>query len=149
MALSNDWIERIHTRLLARYGILWIRMWEGIDPEAVKEDWAQELDGASATGIQYALNHLPQDRPPNAAQFRALMSNRPESTPLALPLPPASPAVVAAALGSVNVQRRDKKQWIADLRDIEKSGDKRLTITQKTMWREASICSSYKNQDEA
>lgn len=64
--------EQIHARLLVRYGAQWIRMWDGIDPAAVRADWAEQVGYFGREAIQHALEHLPPDRPPNAAQFKAL-----------------------------------------------------------------------------
>ncbi len=139
MALSESWIDRIHARMLVRYGVAWMRMWEGIDPGAVKADWAEELDGFAINpdAIKHALDHLPPDRPPNAAQFKALCMTAPRFAPKALPAPKADPAVVAAAMARIKPPPgRDPKAWAHELRSREERGD-RLTITQKTMWRAA------------
>jgi len=69
--------EQIHARLLVRYGAQWIRMWDGIDPAAVRNDWAEQIGNFGRDEIQFALEHLPPDRPPNAAQFRQLCLSAP------------------------------------------------------------------------
>lgn len=87
----SRFVEQVFARMLVRYGAQWIRMWEGVEPEAVKADWARELAHATPEGIRYALDHLPPDRPPNVTQFKALMLNRPQKAYAELPRPPATP----------------------------------------------------------
>ena len=88
--LPDAWVKRIHGRLLVRYGVAWIRMWEGIPEDAVRADWAEMLSGVSAESMDYALDNLPLDKPPNAAQFKALCINRPAAPLKALPAPEVS-----------------------------------------------------------
>lgn len=76
MGLDLHWVERIHARLLVRYGTRWTSMYAGIDPELVKADWSEHLSGMSGESINYALKNLPDDFPPNAAQFRRIGSER-------------------------------------------------------------------------
>lgn len=88
-------VDQIHARLLVRYGAQWIRMWEGIDPQAVKADWAEQVGYFSREVILHALDHLPPDRPPNAAQFKQLCMEAPrraEVAPLQLDRPDPTPA---------------------------------------------------------
>lgn len=69
-------------------------MWEGIDPAAVRADWAEQVGKFSREAIQYALEHLPPDRPPNASQFKTLCHaapRKPEYEPPLLERPDASP----------------------------------------------------------
>lgn len=87
MPLDLRWVDRIHARLLARYGSRWMAMWAGVDAEIVRADWAHVLDGVSAEGIAYALEHLPEEFPPTSALFRRLCAQRPNSAPVALPPP--------------------------------------------------------------
>jgi hypothetical protein len=89
--LSERYVEAIFTRMLVRYGTAWTRMWEDIPMDAVKADWATEIGQASGEAIRYALDHLPPDRPPNVAQFKALMLNRPTKGYVELPRPEATP----------------------------------------------------------
>lgn len=139
MALSNSWVEKIHARLLVRYGAAWIRMWEGIDPAAVQADWAEELAGfeANPTAIKYALDNLPPDRPPTVAQFKALCINRPEPAPKALPAPKADDAVVKAVNEAVKPKTgAAANAWAYELRRRDRMGE-RLTFTQRQAWRDA------------
>lgn len=72
MPLDSAWVDQIHARLLVRYGSHWRAMFAGIDPDAVKADWAQSLAGMTAAAIRYALDNLPEDRPPTVAVFKRL-----------------------------------------------------------------------------
>ena len=81
MSLPSAWVDRVHARLLVRYGAAWIRKWEGVPMEAVKVDWADALTGLGADAIAHALDHLPPDAPPNALQFRDLCRSRPSAAP--------------------------------------------------------------------
>jgi hypothetical protein len=88
MPLDLRWVDRLHQRLLVRYGSRWTSLWAGVDPQLVRADWSDVLDGISPEGISYALAHLPPEFPPSAMQFRALAASRPASTAhLALPPP--------------------------------------------------------------
>lgn len=90
--LPSSWVDSLFARLQVRYGAAWGRMWEGIDIEAVKDDWSAELAGYAnrPEAIQHGLAHLPVDFPPNVKQFAALCRGAPSKPALLLPLPPVS-----------------------------------------------------------
>ena len=92
--LPNSWVNSLFARLAVRYGSAWAAKWEGLDMDAVRADWADELAGYvnCPDAIKHALDHLPHDRPPNVLQFRALCIRRPETLLPALPAPDATPA---------------------------------------------------------
>lgn len=124
--LKDAWVDRILTRLVVRYGNAWLRAWEGIDPEAIKQDWAEELGGMSSDSLAYALANLPPDRPPTVGQFRAIaLTFRPSVTLL----PPArrvqrDPAAARRIAEQVRATLKDRpilqaRQWAWDLREIE------------------------------
>lgn len=71
MSLPPQYVDRIFARLLVRYGAAWLRMWDQIDMEAVKADWAEVLSGLPDWSLKHALDNLPE-RHPNAQQFREL-----------------------------------------------------------------------------
>lgn len=78
---SAPWVERLFARLQVRYGNRWTRMWEGIDPEAIKADWRQELGSLymrHPEAISYGLEHLPEN-PPTSDQFKALCVRAPDN----------------------------------------------------------------------
>lgn len=137
MPLERNWVERIHTRMLARYGSAWIGVYRDIDPELVIADWADRLNGFGSDAIRYALECLPDDAPPNAAQFARLCVRGPQSQAPLLPWPKADPAVVTQVLaGIAKPVTRTPRQWAHDLKAREERGE-RLTQAQRDMWRTA------------
>lgn len=129
-------VERIHARLLVRYGARWTGMWAGVEPDLVRADWSTELAGVSDDAIRHALGHLPAEFPPTASQFRALcIAHRPAV--VALPAPKPDPTVARAALGAVKrVADHDPKAWAWRLKAREEQGE-RLSPVQRRFWREA------------
>ena len=95
MSLPDVWVERLIARLQLRYGAEWTRAYAGIDPNAVKADWAHVLSGLTLDALDLGVKRLPTDRPPNAMQFRALcfVAAPPPVAP-ALPAPKADPALM-------------------------------------------------------
>jgi hypothetical protein len=92
-ALPSEWVERIFTRLSAMYGDKLARMWAGLDPEAVKAEWAEALGGFTGTEILVGLNSARSlTWPPTLGEFMALC--RPE--------PPYEALFIAAQLGHRN-----------------------------------------------
>jgi hypothetical protein len=72
--LHTSWIDRIFARLSVRYGSAFLRKYEGIDADAVKQDWAFVLADYKdrPEPLVYALNNLPDAHPPTATEFRAI-----------------------------------------------------------------------------
>lgn len=64
-------IDQLFNALHIRYGSAWLKKWEGIALEHVKQDWMRCLSGFAAGAVKHALANLP-DTPPNAEQFRRL-----------------------------------------------------------------------------
>lgn len=74
------WVDRLFSRLQVRYGSAWTRMWVGIEPEAVKADWASmigQLFERNPNALVYGLDHLP-DSPPTAGVFLKLCLAAPD-----------------------------------------------------------------------
>ena len=137
MPLPDSWVNRVFDRLTLAYGQAFIRQWEGMDIAAVKAFWSEELDGLTAPAIGYALTVLNPDRPPNAAQFKALCLKAPVAAAPALPAPAANPAVVEAVMAGVQrAPSFDHTAWARRLQEREEAGD-RLTMAQRDMWRAA------------
>jgi hypothetical protein len=137
MPLHRDWVEKIHTRLLARYGSAWISLYRDIDPALVVADWAEALNGFGAEAIRHALSCLPDDAPPNAAQFARLCMRGPQSQAPVLPWPTPDPAMVARVMSGIKrPAQRNPRQWVHDLKAREERGDN-LTQAQRDMWRTA------------
>lgn len=89
MALPDQWVTKIFTRLTVRYGSAFMRQYPAdMQPEILKADWAEVLDGVGGESISYALRFLPE-APVNAMQFRAICQRAPKTERLALPEPPA------------------------------------------------------------
>lgn len=135
--LDSAWVDRIHARLLVRYGSAWIAKFQGIDESLVKHDWSEVLSGVRADSIKHALEHLPTDFPPTATQFRDLCFRSPEPSLPRLAAPKANPEVVAAALAAMQKPGNfSHKAWAYRLQKREADGD-RLTKFQRDAWREA------------
>jgi hypothetical protein len=78
MPLPLQFVERIHQRLMVRYGSAWVSKWAGVDQAAIQADWAEQLHGMSPAQIKAALDALPDDFPPTCTAFRKLgISNAP------------------------------------------------------------------------
>ena len=91
MSAQELWIERLFARLQIRYGNRWTRMWEGIDPEAIKADWEESLRPLAfrnPEAITYGLENLPEN-PPTSDQFKAVCLRAPSHN-LMLPPPRSS-----------------------------------------------------------
>lgn len=88
MPLRADWVDALFARLSIRYGVAFSAQYRDLDPAAVKADWAEVLSGLSGEAIAHGLRCLPEDRPPNAMQFRRLCYiARPPVFGRALPAP--------------------------------------------------------------
>jgi hypothetical protein len=88
MALPDQWVTKILTRLTVRYGSAFMRQYPtDLEPGILKADWSEVLDGIGGESISYALRFLPET-PVNAMQFRAICQRAPRTERLALPEPP-------------------------------------------------------------
>jgi len=136
--LESAWVDRIHARLLVRYGSSWVAKYPGIPDELVKHDWVTELSGLRPEQIKHALEHLPPEFPPGVTQFRDLCLRAPEPMAPRLPAPKADKARVAAELqrmGSI-AKATSPLQWAYRLQEREKQGET-LTGGQRAAWRAA------------
>lgn len=115
-------IDRVFARLLVRYGAQWLRQWEGVDMDAVKAEWANELGvyANNLNAIGYGLDNLPVDFPPNVSQFKALCNRRPDAVVPALPAPPVNLQAASDALSAFRSADKDTQfEWMAKLdRDV-------------------------------
>jgi hypothetical protein len=83
MSVHELWVERLFARLQVRYGNRWTRMWEGINPEAIKADWEETLGALymrHPEALAYGLEYLPEN-PPTSGQFKAICLRAPDNTP--------------------------------------------------------------------
>ena len=109
-------IDLVFDRLTVRYGVAFMRQYEGIEPKFVKEDWRRVLMpfAGSIEAIKAALEDLPL-HPPHATSFAALCASKrlPEVFE-PLPSPKADPARVAAELQKINAPKplkTDSEGW--------------------------------------
>ena len=58
MPLPLQYVERIHQRLMVRYGSAWVSKWAGVDQSAIQADWAEQLDGMTPDQIKAALTEV-------------------------------------------------------------------------------------------
>ena len=86
MSLSPVFVEAIFAKLTLVYGQQFLRRWQDLDMQAVKDDWSHELHGLDANPkrIAYALQNLPVDKPPTVLEFRAIAWKMPAAGNLAL-----------------------------------------------------------------
>lgn len=156
MKLPTEWIDKIMEAMARRYGTpAWLRMWEGQQIADVKEDWASGLGGLwnRPEAIRFGLDNLPDDWPPNMAQFRAICYRCPNKPAEALPAPKADPKVVAKARDRLlELQRRLREpdragpNAVDQLLKLEASGQK-LTAGQRGFL-EAALAASKPNEAE-
>lgn len=133
MSLQSKYVDRIFARMLIRYGVLWIRMWENVDPDELKADWADVLGRFSVESLQYGLDNLPTDKPPTASQFRAICNNMPARYDVALigqNASKASPEVISKMAATAEAMRAgaDPHAWARALKAKPKEA---LTIAQR------------------
>lgn len=86
MPLPASRVDHLFAKLGVRYGAAFMRQWPDTDPDLVKADWAEVLDGVRGDSISYALRYLPVN-PPNAIQFRDICRRAPVDSGPALPAP--------------------------------------------------------------
>lgn len=136
MALSASLVEQVFARMLVRYGSAWRAKWQGVEPEAVKADWAEQLGGFGLAALTHGLANLPDDFPPSVTQFKALCLSRPNVVALPPlkrgPLPPEVAAKIAPLVQAW--KSRKPLQWAYDLQERERRGDS-LSVTQRAAWR--------------
>lgn len=77
--LPPEWVERIFAKLTVRYGTSFRARYAGVAEQDLRDDWAEQLAGfrGHADAIAYALDHLPAERAPNVAEFKALCNQAP------------------------------------------------------------------------
>jgi hypothetical protein len=130
MALPLTWVDRIFERMAVRYGRRFMDQWIGVDLDAVKHDWAAELEGLqkSPAGLIYGLSNLPDDRPPTVTQFRAIcIRGIPEQTIKALPAPKVDLSRMQAEFDKLRKPLEDAgnmKAWAHRLKARHEAGEK-------------------------
>lgn len=139
MSLPDAWVNRLFAKLSVTYGQGFLRQYDGVEIEAVKANWAEELScfQQSPDSIRYGLEYLPPSKAPTVLEFRDLCRKAPAVT-LALPAPsePADPAVIARAKTAFRaLGTAGNRGWAEKLRERERLG-KGLTRFQRDAWRE-------------
>jgi hypothetical protein len=151
VSLSSRWIDALFARLLVRYGASWLRMWDGVEIEAVKADWSRMLAGFKESAIRHALDHLPDSKPPTAGEFRALCARTPEYAPPALPAPRTDiervRRVLALAKDAVSTQGVDRLTRAQALLARAERGEIRLTQAQKD-WARDVLARTPRGEDD-
>ena len=113
MSLPLPWVDRIFEKLTLVYGQAFLARWRDLDLDAVKHDWAHELDGFERhpKAIAHALQALPPEKPPTVLQFRELARRAPLPELPRLESPPADAERVAAELGDLMFLLVDFARW--------------------------------------
>jgi hypothetical protein len=152
MGLPILWIEKIFSRLAVAYGQDFLNRWRGIPISDVKADWSSCLAGFSDNprSIAFALENLPDSKPPTAQEFRAICRQAPSQAPLMIQASKADYKVVADAIksmgaGSISAQsgdsKRDHKMWAKRLKDRHDRGEK-LALFQVNAYKKALYISA-------
>lgn len=127
--LPDSSINRIFSEMVLTYGSDWMMKWEGLDIDALRKQWAKDLGGFvnRLDAIEFALEHLPVDRPPNSLQFRVICMAAPAPDVPVQPQLPAMPPQKAdisrlkAELGRLKTLQAETaktpRAWAKRLRD--------------------------------
>lgn len=79
-ALPAAWIDRLWQRFYAMYGNRFADMWRALDPDAVKQAWAEDLHGYTAEELKRGLEWCrSKEWPPTLPEFMAAC--RPKADP--------------------------------------------------------------------
>lgn len=132
MSLPSQWVDRIFEKLTLVYGQAFLARWRDLDLDAVKFDWAKELDGFERhpAAIAFALQNLDADKPPTVLMFRAIACRAPAAVLPTLPAPKADPERVAAELAKLAPLRaaaqpaHGMKDWAYRLKSRYDAGEK-------------------------
>lgn len=149
--LRADWVERIFARLTMVYGHQFLGRWSGLDIDAIKASWAEELSGFAdhPEALAHGLENLTTGEPPTVLEFRALcrpaLREERQAISPALPAPRASLERMAELLAKVGrVEPKQSKAWAWALKEREEreradmpAENKRLTEAQRQSWRQA------------
>jgi hypothetical protein len=138
--LPLEWVDKLFLKLAVIYGSEVVRKYQGIDAQAVKQEWSNILGGFSnrPEAIKFALDHLPSDRCPNALQFRDLCRQFVPATPaLSAPKETIDPALLSAVMSALKPidGLHDSKSWAKKLKARHESGE-RLSLVQIKSYKE-------------
>lgn len=100
---QDEGLDYIFGRMSAIYGAAFLRHWEGVDLELVRQEWKQQL-GRFLTyrpSMDYAIDRLKGEFPPSAITFREYCNAGPniprDELQIAYDPKPVGPEVVAEA----------------------------------------------------
>lgn len=136
--LPENWIDALFARLTGIYGNRFTNMWANIDVNLVRQTWATELAGVQPAAIKYALEHLPDEFPPTALQFKKTCLMRPEQPKQIAYDAPATEAVRKAIVGAMKPAEPagGMKAWAYRLKSLHDAGSK-LSANQIRCYRAA------------
>jgi len=99
----DEGLDYIFGRMSAIYGAAFLRHWEGVDHELVRQEWKQQL-GRFLTyrpSMDYAIDRLKGEFPPSAITFREFCNAGPniprDELQITYDPKPVDPEVVAEA----------------------------------------------------
>jgi hypothetical protein len=100
---QDEGLDYIFGRMSAIYGAAFLRHWEGVDHELVRQEWKQQL-GRFLTyrpSMDYAIDRLKGEFPPSAITFREFCNAGPniprDELQITYEPKPVDPEVVAEA----------------------------------------------------
>lgn len=144
--LPSAWIDRIFSKLTARFGRDFLSRWEGLDLDIVKADWAEQMAGMDLRpdAIRYALDNL-GGKPPTVHDFKDLCSRAPTDGLLSLTAPKANADVIDRAVAMARAALLERKGDPLDtLRELVASDARdgtfrgqRVTLAQRQTYRQA------------
>lgn len=70
LKLPDSWVEKLFTRLATMYGNKFLDMWKGLDLEAVKSAWGEDLAGYTGDELKRGLEFCKRSQwPPTLPEF--------------------------------------------------------------------------------
>jgi hypothetical protein len=100
---NDSGFDYVFARLSAIYGAAFIRHWDGVEPEIIRQEWQRQL-GRFLTyrpSMDFAINLCNPDFPPSALKFREFCNAGPNIPRDELKIEhnptPIDPAIVAEA----------------------------------------------------
>jgi hypothetical protein len=111
----DEGLDYIFARMGAIYGAVFVRHWEGVDHQLVRQVWAEEC-GRMLTykpKLDYALQHMNPDRPPSALAFKKLLNDAPR-----IPDKPHSIITRQPTLHEKMATEKAKAEAMAKLREL-------------------------------
>lgn len=101
--LPRQWVERIFERMSSYYGARFADAWRGIDPDAMKRCWADELSDYTGEEIAQGVHALKnRDWPPTLPEFLRLCRS---------PLDPKAEWAEACEQMRIRLQGNGEDRW--------------------------------------